>query len=171
MANNKSLLKNFDASFMKNVNKSQAKIVIGIVLIIIGIFWYFSKNIPIVTNYMANVSFVPSYNVLIFLFIGLFGLCLLFIGVLLAWMGWEDYKVEKEMAEIKTPEKEVAVEEPKVEEPAKEEPKEEPPEPEEEPEKEEETSVTAQADEFKCDECGKVLKSKAGLAAHKRSHN
>lgn len=186
-----SFLKNIDSSLLKKIDKSQAKIVIGIVLIIIGIYWYFSKHIPIVSNYMENVSFVPSINVLIFLFIGLFGLCVFALGALLAWMGWDDYKVDKQMANSKAQPKQMKKEAPKSEppkvvpktEPAKaptmQEHKEEPKvavkvepktEVKEEPKTEVKEGSSENDEDFTCDVCGKVLKSKAGLAAHKRSH-
>lgn len=73
------------------------KMLIGIVVFIIGIAWY-----------------VPEYGLgfwddLLVLLKGTIGLFLLFVGLIVAWMGYDDYKMDKEMA------KEEKKEEPKKE--------------------------------------------------------
>ncbi len=78
------------------------KMLIGIVVFIIGIVWY-----------------VPQYGLgfweqLKTIFLGVFGLFLLFAGLIVAWMGYDDFKMDKEMAKEEKKE-EVKTEEPKKE--------------------------------------------------------
>ena len=169
---------------MGNSNKSLVNLIVGIVLIVIGIAWYVI-DIPFLSSYMVGpITFTPFWKILALFVLGMFGICVFFVGLILAWMGWDDYKMGKEMAESEEPEEEVEWEE-KVEK-----------EDEEEEiaiEAEEEIEVKAEAEVldkeaelenelraemekktekpgFTCDICGKTVKSKAGLAAHKRSH-
>ncbi len=78
------------------------KMLIGIVVFIIGIVWY-----------------VPTYGLnfwteLVSLLEAVIGLFLIFAGVIVAWMGYDDYKMDKEMAKEEKKE-EVKTEEPKKE--------------------------------------------------------
>ncbi len=66
--------------------KNILKTLVGIVVFIIGIVWY-----------------VPGYglgfwNDLLTLLKGTIGLFLLFVGLIIAWMGYDDYKMDIEMA-------------------------------------------------------------------------
>jgi len=172
---------------MGNSNKSLVNLIVGIVLIVIGIAWYVI-DIPFLSSYMDGlITFTPFWKILALFVLGMFGICVFFVGLILAWMGWDDYKMGKEMAESEESEEEVEWEE---EEDEKE---------DEEIEAEEEIDEKAEAEGegeeevsdkeaklenelraemkketekpvFTCDICGKTVKSKAGLAAHKRSH-
>ena len=80
---------------MGNRMKALLNVIIGIVLIVFGIVWY-SIRIPYVAEYIEGVDCVPFYEILVLFIVGLFGVCIFFIGLILAWMGWEDYRTEKE---------------------------------------------------------------------------
>ncbi len=167
---------------MGNSNKSLVNLIVGIVLIIIGIAWYVI-DIPILSSFMAGlITFTPFWKILALFVLGMFGICVFFVGLILAWMGWDDYKMGKEMAESEEPEDKDEWEEEVEEEDEKEIEAEE--EIEKEAEEEEVSDKEAELEnelraemekktekpEFTCDVCGKTVKSKAGLAAHKRSH-
>ncbi|VVB51800.1 Uncharacterised protein [uncultured archaeon] len=72
------------------------KMLIGIVILIIGIVWYIPK--PYGFNFLDNLLSLLGATI---------GLVLLFVGLIVAWMGYDDYKMDKEM------EKEEKKEEPK----------------------------------------------------------
>ncbi|MCZ7402129.1 MAG: hypothetical protein O8C61_07890 [Candidatus Methanoperedens sp.] len=60
---------------------------IGIVILIVGLVWY-----------------LPGYGLgyyteLVSLLKATIGLFLLFVGLIVAWMGYDDYKMDKEMAQ------------------------------------------------------------------------
>ncbi|HEY9205310.1 MAG TPA: hypothetical protein VIO58_05265 [Candidatus Methanoperedens sp.] len=68
--------------------KNILKMVIGIVILIIGVVWY--SGIP---------GFFDGFlGDLIVLIKGTVGLFLLFVGLIIAWMGYDDYKMDIEMA-------------------------------------------------------------------------
>lgn len=75
--------------------KNIFKMLIGIVIFIVGIAWY-----------------VPRYGLgfwdeLLVLLKGTIGLFLLFVGLIVAWMGYDDYKMDIELAkEEKQPKEE-----------------------------------------------------------------
>lgn len=75
--------------------KNILKMLIGIVIFIVGIAWY-----------------VPRYGLgywteLLDLLKGTIGLFLLFVGLIVAWMGYDDYKMDIELAkEEKQPKEE-----------------------------------------------------------------
>ncbi len=74
------------------------KIIIGIVILVIGIVWY--TGIP--------GTFDGFLKDLLTILAGSIGLFLLFVGLIVAWMGYDDYKMDKEMAKEEkkeTPEK------------------------------------------------------------------
>lgn len=183
---------------MGNNTKSLIGLIIGIILAILGIVWYV-VDIPLLSTYFDQpITFSPFWKILALLCVGLFGICLFFVGLILAWINWDNYKMEKELEMEAAPEPEEEVwEEEETEEEVEEEPEEEfeeeaesedeegfEEEVEEEIEEEEETPLTKEEElerelraemekeepEFVCDVCGKVAKTKAGLLAHKRSH-
>ena len=65
------------------------KMLIGIVILVAGIVWY--SGIP-------GSGFAGFLNDLLILIKGSVGLFLLFVGLIVAWMGYDDYKMDKEMA-------------------------------------------------------------------------
>ena len=64
------------------------KMLVGIVILVAGIAWY--SGIP---GY-----FKGFWEQLLVLIEGSVGLFLLFIGFIVAWMGYDDYKMDQEMA-------------------------------------------------------------------------
>jgi len=64
------------------------KMLVGIVILIAGIVWY--SGIPGV--------FTVFLGPLLVLIEGCLGLFLLFVGLIVAWMGYDDYKMDQEMA-------------------------------------------------------------------------
>ncbi len=74
------------------------KMLVGIVILIIGVVWYTGLS-----------GYLGYWNELVSLLKATIGLFLLFVGLIVAWMGYDDYKMDKEMA------KEEKKEEPKTE--------------------------------------------------------
>ncbi|MCX9083417.1 MAG: hypothetical protein OIN87_01300 [Candidatus Methanoperedens sp.] len=72
-------------SFVNNL----IKMLIGIVLLVVGLVWY--TGIP---GY-----FEGNLDKLLDLLGATVGLFLLFVGLIVAWMGYDDYKMDKEMAQ------------------------------------------------------------------------
>ncbi len=81
--------------------KNVIKMLVGIIIFIIGIVWY--AGIP--------GTFSGFLTDLVILLEGTIGLFLLFVGLIVAWMGYDDYKMDAEMA--KEERKEEKKEEPK----------------------------------------------------------
>ncbi|MFH0904986.1 MAG: hypothetical protein V1854_07385 [Methanobacteriota archaeon] len=65
------------------------KMLIGIVILIIGVVWYTGPQV---------MGFLGYWEDLMVLLRGSIGLFLLFVGLIVAWMGYDDYKMDKEMA-------------------------------------------------------------------------
>ncbi len=65
------------------------KMLVGIVILIIGIVWYTGPQV---------YGFLGYWNDLLVLLKGSIGLFLLFVGLIVAWMGYDDYKMDAEMA-------------------------------------------------------------------------
>ncbi len=64
------------------------KMLIGIVILVVGLVWYLPEGIGF-----------GYYKELISLLKATIGLFLLFVGLIVAWMGYDDYKMDKEMAQ------------------------------------------------------------------------
>ena len=65
------------------------KMLVGIVILVLGVVWYTGPQIFGFLGYMDD---------LLILLRGSIGLFLLFVGLIVAWMGYDDYKMDKEMA-------------------------------------------------------------------------
>ena len=65
------------------------KMFIGIVVLVVGLVWY--TGIP---GYFGG-----NLNRLCDLLGATIGIFLLFVGLIVAWMGYDDYKMDKEMAQ------------------------------------------------------------------------
>jgi uncharacterized membrane protein len=68
------------------------KMLIGIVILIAGLVWYIGLE------WLMKDSFTGFLDDLLILIKGSVGLFLLFVGLIVAWMGYDDYKMDKEMA-------------------------------------------------------------------------
>ncbi|VVB84188.1 Uncharacterised protein [uncultured archaeon] len=66
------------------------KMLIGIVILIIGIVWYTGIS-----------GYLGYWNELLALLKATIGLFLLFVGLIVAWMGYDDYKMDAEMSKEK----------------------------------------------------------------------
>jgi len=64
------------------------KMLIGVVILVVGVVWYLPKG--------YGLGFGGQLISLLEATIGLF---LLFVGLIVAWMGYDDYKMDKEMAQ------------------------------------------------------------------------
>lgn len=68
------------------------KMLVGIVILVAGIVWYSGLD------WLSEGLFMGFWKELLVLIEGSVGLFLLFIGLIVAWMGYDDYKMDKEMA-------------------------------------------------------------------------
>jgi len=66
------------------------KMLIGIVLLVVGVVWYTGPQIYGYLGYWQNLLDLLKATI---------GLFLLFVGLIVAWMGYDDYKMDKEMAQ------------------------------------------------------------------------
>ena len=64
------------------------KMLIGIVLLVVGVVWYTGIS-----------GYLGYWQDLVSLLKATIGLFLLFVGLIVAWMGYDDYKMDKEMAQ------------------------------------------------------------------------
>ncbi len=69
--------------------KNILKMLIGIVILVIGVVWYTGPTI------FGYLGYWPELIVLLKATVGLF---FLFVGLIVAWMGYDDYKMDIEMA-------------------------------------------------------------------------
>lgn len=68
------------------------KMLVGIVILVAGIVWYTGLD------WLSKGIFTGFWKELLILIEGSVGLFLLFVGLIVAWMGYDDYKMDKEMA-------------------------------------------------------------------------
>ncbi len=69
------------------------KMLVGIVIFVIGVVWYTGPQVS-----LGGFDLFKWYNDLLTLLKGSIGLFLLFVGLIVAWMGYDDYKMDAEMA-------------------------------------------------------------------------
>ncbi len=69
------------------------KMFIGVVVLVIGIVWY-----------TGIYGYLGYWQNLIDLLKATIGLFLLFVGLIVAWMGYDDYKMDREMEKEETKE-------------------------------------------------------------------
>ncbi len=60
-----------------------AKLVIGILIFLAGLYWYLPQNSLNALMHLKDV------------FVGVFGLILIFLGLIIAWIEYEDLKWER----------------------------------------------------------------------------
>ncbi len=68
------------------------KILLGLVILVIGVIWYTGPQVG-----LGSYVLFGWYGDLITLLKATVGLFLLFVGLIIAWMGYDDYKMDKEM--------------------------------------------------------------------------
>jgi len=69
------------------------KMLIGILIAIAGIYWYLGDFIG---KGWAAIAGINAWNAFVTVFIGVFGIVLFFLGILIAWIEYEDMKFERE---------------------------------------------------------------------------
>ena len=68
-----------------------AKMIVGIIVFLIGIYWYLPSS-------LVNQFIHPHLNIsstagsFLVVFFGLFGLVLIFLGIVIAWIEFEDFR-------------------------------------------------------------------------------
>ncbi|MBI4174020.1 MAG: hypothetical protein HY517_00100 [Candidatus Aenigmarchaeota archaeon] len=62
------------------------KMVVGIIIFLIGLYWYLPSN---AVSAFFNRS---AFQAFLVVFEGLFGLLLIFLGLIVAWIEYEDLK-------------------------------------------------------------------------------
>ncbi|HIH45111.1 MAG TPA: hypothetical protein HA257_08615 [Candidatus Methanoperedenaceae archaeon] len=72
------------------------KILIGLILIVVGIAWYFVPSAAL-DGFIAGLAYTLRLQALVTLIVACIGFFLFFIGLIVAWMGYDDYKMEAEM--------------------------------------------------------------------------
>ncbi|MBI5347253.1 MAG: hypothetical protein HZB66_01440 [Candidatus Aenigmarchaeota archaeon] len=70
------------------------KLIIGLIIFVAGIYWYIPGKLPL--NALGS---------LVTVFVGVFGLLLIFIGLIVAWIEYEDLKWERREKREKAKEK------------------------------------------------------------------
>ena len=75
------------------------KLIIGLIIAIAGIYWYVADYIR--TNIAAGWVGGAAISALKTVFIGVFGLFLLFVGLIIAWIEFEDLKWESRERKLK----------------------------------------------------------------------
>jgi amino acid transporter len=68
------------------------KLIVGLIIAIIGIYWYVADFVG--TNPVVSWMGYSALAALKQVFIGVFGLFLLFVGLIIAWIEYEDLKWE-----------------------------------------------------------------------------
>jgi hypothetical protein len=70
-----------------------ARILLGILLMLAGVAWYF-VDVPLLGRVLSSGELVPLWRSLLIVFAGVFGLGLLFVGLILAWLSYDEYKAK-----------------------------------------------------------------------------
>jgi uncharacterized Tic20 family protein len=79
---------------------SAVKLVVGLLILIAGIYWYLPGTIA------PMIGVASTFQAFLTVFAGLFGLFLIFLGLIIAWIEYEDLKWEaREKKEAKTSKK------------------------------------------------------------------
>ncbi|NOZ76094.1 MAG: hypothetical protein GXO65_00095 [Euryarchaeota archaeon] len=73
------------------MGKELVNVLLGIVLTVVGVAWYVVR-VPFLGDLLEAGKLVPFWRSFLVLFAASFGALLIFIGVILAWMGIEDYR-------------------------------------------------------------------------------
>jgi len=77
-----------------------SKLLIGIVIFLAGIYWYVAPLLG--HSGVAGILGVSAFRSLVMVFAGTFGLFLIFLGLIVAWIEYEDLKWEaREKKEVR----------------------------------------------------------------------
>jgi len=68
---------------------SAVKLIIGLIIFVAGIYWYLPGNAA-----AAALGVASNVRAFLTVFAGLFGLVLIFLGIIIAWIEYEDLKWE-----------------------------------------------------------------------------
>lgn len=71
---------------------SAVKMIVGIIIFLIGIYWYLPANL---LKQFVPITVGSTFQAFLVVFFGLFGLALIFIGIVVAWIEIEDLKWER----------------------------------------------------------------------------
>lgn len=71
---------------------SVAKLIVGIIVFLIGIYWYLPANY---IKQFVPITVGSTFQAFLVVFFGLFGLVLIFVGIITAWIEIEDMKWER----------------------------------------------------------------------------
>ena len=81
---------------------SAIKMIVGIIIFLIGIYWYLPTS---AIKHYVPLTVGSAFQAFLVVFFGLFGLALILVGILVAWIEFEDMKWErrekKEKSEVK----------------------------------------------------------------------
>jgi hypothetical protein len=69
---------------------SAVKLIIGIIVLLLGLYWYAAP----LFGHMGIQSFfgASTFQSFVTVFAGVFGVFLIFVGLIVAWIEWEDLK-------------------------------------------------------------------------------
>lgn len=88
---------------------SGVKLIVGLVILALGLYWYGAPMLG--HNGLQTFLGQNTFRALVTVFSGLFGLLLIFFGLVVAWIEYEDLKWEsKEKKESSQPQPEVVPE-------------------------------------------------------------
>ncbi len=71
---------------------SAVKMIVGIIIFLIGVYWYLPANW---LKQFVPITVGSTFQAFLVVFFGLFGLALIFIGIVVAWIEIEDMKWER----------------------------------------------------------------------------
>lgn len=69
---------------------SAAKLIIGLLVFIVGVYWYAG---PLMGHFTDIFGIRPT-RAFMDVFVGIFGIALIFLGLIVAWIEYEDIKWE-----------------------------------------------------------------------------
>ena len=79
--------------FCSDSMNAAVKLVIGIIVVLAGLYWYLADFLR--ANVWPNVFGSSAVAALKTVFVGVFGLFLIFIGFIVAWIEYEDLKWQR----------------------------------------------------------------------------
>ncbi len=78
---------------------SAVKLIIGLLILVVGVYWYAA---PVFGQYgLAAMLGRSTFSSFVTVFAGLFGVVLIFLGLIVAWIEYEDLKWESKEKKAK----------------------------------------------------------------------